>query len=48
MGPVPASQKALKKAGLKIDDLDVIEILMRLLQPKVSAPANASLMTHHM
>ena len=26
MGPVPASQKALKKAGLKIDDLDVIEI----------------------
>ena len=26
MGPVPASQKALKKAGLTIDDIDVIEI----------------------
>ena len=26
MGPVPASQKALKKAGLAIDDMDVIEI----------------------
>jgi acetyl-CoA acyltransferase len=26
MGPVPASQKALKKVGLAIDDMDVIEI----------------------
>jgi acetyl-CoA acyltransferase len=26
IGPVPASQKALKKAGLAIDDMDVIEI----------------------
>ena len=26
MGPVPASQKALKKVGLTIDDMDVIEI----------------------
>ena len=26
MGPVPASQKALAKAGLTIDDMDVIEI----------------------
>jgi acetyl-CoA acyltransferase len=26
MGPIPASQKALKKAGLAIDDMDVIEI----------------------
>jgi acetyl-CoA acetyltransferase len=26
MGPVPATQKALKKAGLAIDDMDVIEI----------------------
>ena len=26
MGPVPASQKALAKAGLTIDDIDVIEI----------------------
>ena len=26
MGPVPASQKASKKAGLAIDDMDVIEI----------------------
>ncbi len=26
MGPIPASQKALKKAGLTIDDIDVIEL----------------------
>ena len=26
MGPVPSSQKALAKAGLNIDDMDVIEI----------------------
>jgi len=26
IGPVPASQKALKRAGLSIDDLDIIEI----------------------
>jgi len=26
IGPVPASQKALAKAGLTIDDMDVIEI----------------------
>ena len=26
IGPVPASRKALAKAGLTIDDMDVIEI----------------------
>jgi acetyl-CoA acyltransferase len=26
IGPVPATAKALKRAGLKIDDIDIIEI----------------------
>ena len=26
VGPIPASRKALKRAGLKIDDLDLIEL----------------------
>src|SRR5207253_6674412 len=26
LGPVPATQRALKRAGLKIDDIDIIEL----------------------
>jgi acetyl-CoA acyltransferase len=45
-GPVPASQKALKRAGLKMDDIDYVELNEAFAAQSLSVLKNLNLLDH--
>ena len=41
-GPIPASRQALSKAGLTIDDMDIINSVTKVLYPEVARKFNTT------